>query len=144
MTSRITAIEYRAMHAKEKKAGRVKGAVRTTVDGRSFQSVLEARRYSDLALLQRSGAIENLRLQVKIPLIGANGPLLTPTGRQMHYVADFTYLEGGEMVIEDAKGFQTETYLMKRAVLRSMGYEIREIKRRGNARRGAGYEAPQH
>lgn len=131
MLEKMTAAAYRAMTGKERRTGRVKGARRTFMIDRWFDSVLEARRYGELVMLMRAGRIERLRCQVHIHLIGEHGPIQTPTGRQMRYVADFTYRDSatGENVIEDAKGWMTETYLMKKAVLKAMGYEIREITR---------------
>lgn len=131
MSSRMSAIEYRAMHAREKKRGRVKGTVRTRAGDRWFDSALEASRYAELLLLAKAGQIEGLACQVRIPLMGQDGPVLTPTGRQMHYVADFTYRDtaSGAEIIEDAKGFRTEQYRMKRAILNAMGIQIREIER---------------
>lgn len=136
MTPRMSALEYRATHAKEKKAGRVKGAVPTSVGDRRFDSALEAARYAQLVLLDKAGLITDLECQVNIPLIGSDGPILTPTGRQMHYRADFRYRDTstGERVIEDAKGFRTEVYRMKKAVLKAMGFEIREIERQKKKR----------
>lgn len=132
MLERMTAAAYRSMSAKEKKAGRVKGARRTHAIDRWFDSALEARRYTALVLMRRAGQIADLACQVPIPLTGENGPILTPKGRQMKYVADFTYRDSatGEAVIEDAKGYKTEVYLMKKAILKAMGYEVREVSRR--------------
>lgn len=131
MTERMTLAQYRAYQGKGKRQPRIRGAVRTRVGDREFDSALEAARYGELSLLQMAGQISDLQCQVKIALIGADGPILTPTGRQMHYVADFTYRDvpSGVEVIEDAKGFRTEQYRMKRAVLAAMGMEIREIAR---------------
>ena len=42
---------------------------KVTVDGITFDSVKEARRYSELILLQRAGKIKDLRRQVKFELI---------------------------------------------------------------------------
>lgn len=98
------------------------GAVRT--EGRA--SKREAKREAELRLLERIGAITGLACQVRIPLIGRDGPILTPTGRQASYVADFVYVERGETVIEDAKGFPTPEYLLKRAILAAQGVRVRE------------------
>lgn len=130
MTPRMSAVEYRAMHAREKKQGRIKGTVRTRVGDRWFDSALEASRYAELLLLEKAGQIGDLQCQVKIALMGQDGPVLTPTGRQMHYRADFTYRDQtGAEIIEDAKGFRTEQYRIKRAILNAMGFTIREIER---------------
>jgi hypothetical protein len=98
-----------------------------TVNGIRFASKREASRWFDLILLERAGEISNLRRQYRYPLQGPHGPLLTPTGRQMHYVADFVYEENGKLVIEDAKGFPTPEYKLKRAIMVAMGLTIREV-----------------
>ena len=95
--------------------------------GIKFDSVREANRYANLLLLQGAGQISNLERQVKIPLHGRDAPILTPTGRQMHYVADFRYVDnrqGGAVVIEDAKGFEVDVFKLKRAILAAQGVKI--------------------
>lgn len=87
----------------------------------------EAKRVAELRLLERAGQIQGLTLQVKVPLMGRDGPILTPTGRQMHYVADAVYVEDGATVYEDTKGHRTEVYLLKRAILAAMGIALREV-----------------
>lgn len=101
----------------------------TAVDGVRFDSRREARRYADLLMLQRAGEIRDLRRQVKIGMEGRDGPILTPTGRKAAYVADFTYVDtrNGCLVIEDAKGFPTPEYKLKRAILAAMGITIKEV-----------------
>jgi len=104
------------------------GAVKAVIDDITFDSKKEARRYSELLLLVKAGEIEHLELQVQIELRGESGPLLTPTGRPMTYVADFVYRDAhtGHCVIEDTKGFKTPVYLLKKAILAAQGVHIRE------------------
>lgn len=100
---------------------------RVKVDGITFDSKREAARYGQLLILQGAGQISDLERQVKIPLQGRDGPILTPTGRQMHYVADFRYVDNkqnGQVVIEDAKGFETPEFKLKRAILAAQGVKI--------------------
>lgn len=106
--------------------GRVRGTRRTEVDGITFDSAREARRWQQLGLLQRAGEIADLERQVAIDLQGADGPILTPTGRVMRYVADFRYrdVRTGRVVIEDAKGHATEVFGIKRAILAAQGVEV--------------------
>jgi len=101
-------------------------AVRTEVDGISFASKKEARRYGELKLLERAGEIQSLKLQPRYPLWCDNKILKTVTGREYVYVADFAYVEKGEMIIEDTKGMKTELYKLKRAIMEANGYKIRE------------------
>lgn len=108
---------------------RVRGTVPTTVDGIRFDSRREARRYSELLMLERAGEIERLELQHRIYLEGRDGPILTPKGRRMSYVADFRYWDAAAAawVLEDAKGHPTDVYQIKKAILAAMGVEIREV-----------------
>ena len=131
MTSplRMTAAELLAAAAKPKGKQRVKNARRETVGDQSFDSRLEGRWWRNLLLRQRAGEISDLRRQVRILLLGRDGPILTPTGRQAHYVADFTYRDGdGRLVVADAKGWETEIYKLKRAILTAQGVTIRELR----------------
>lgn len=98
------------------------------VDGQSFDSRKEARRWGALHLLERAGVISDLRRQVKFVLIPAQrgpdttgprggmrpGPLLE---RECAYYADFVYVRDGETVVEDAKGLRTPEYIIKRKLM---------------------------
>lgn len=105
------------------------GAVRATIGTENFASKREAKRWSELLLLQRAGEIRDLRRQVKIALIGKSDIIRTPTGQVAHYVADFVYFDyrKGAEVIEDAKGFQTPEYKLKRAIMAAQGVVIVEV-----------------
>lgn len=105
------------------------GAKKATVDGVNFSSKREAKRWSHLQLLLRAGEIKDLRRQTKIALIGRSDMIRTPTGRVAHYVADFVYIDNrtGLEVIEDAKGYPTPEYKLKRAILAAQGVQIVEV-----------------
>lgn len=109
--------------------GRVRNTQKTIVEGIKFDSMREANRYQELRLLEMGGYIRDLELQVPFDLQGKDGPILTPTGRQMRYRADFRYFDtrSGVWVIEDAKGHPTDVYVMKKAILKAMGVEIAEV-----------------
>lgn len=67
-------------------------ATKTVVDGITFDSKKEAKRYAELKLLERAGAIRDLRRQVRYELISAfdvPGKHYRPTS----YVADFVYID---------------------------------------------------
>ena len=115
------------------------GNKKTTVDGITFDSLKEAKRYKELSLMQHSGAIQDLQMQVKYILIPAQreadtvgamggihkGKLIE---RECTYVADFVYKENGETVVEDTKGFRTKDYLLKRKMMLFFhGIKIREV-----------------
>ena len=112
------------------------------VDGIEFDSAKEARRWSELKLLEKAGEISDLRRQVKFVLIesqyeessevyqrGKNkgkpkrGKLLE---HECSYVADFVYIDEktGKTVVEDTKGFRTKDYIIKRKLLLER-YKIR-------------------
>ena len=77
------------------------GAVKTTVDGITFDSKREAERWCELRLMERGGLITELKRQVKVELVPK-----TDKYREVSYVADFVYRDKktGQVVYEDAKG----------------------------------------
>lgn len=97
-----------------------------------FDSRKEARRYSELLLLQRLGEISNLRRQVEFELIpnqytteerySKSGKRLKDKQRLLErkvvYTADFVYIDRqGVCIVEDTKGFRTKDYILKRKLL---------------------------
>ncbi len=104
---------------------------KVTVAGMRFDSLKEARRWSELCLLQKAGKISELRRQVKYVLLptqrDARGKLLE---REVAYRADFVYFdkEAGGTVVEDTKGVRTAEYILKRKLMLYLhGIKIREI-----------------
>jgi hypothetical protein len=97
-------------------------AIRTEVDGKVFASKKEAKRYAELKLLLKAGAIRELFLQPKFPVTVNDIQVFT-------YVADFQYMEAdGALVVEDVKGVKTPMYrLKKKCVEAQYGIEIREV-----------------
>ena len=110
------------------------GNVKTVIDGITFDSKAEAKRYGELVLLQKAGHIKQLQLQVPFVLWhGVKFPgakRLTPACR---YIADFVYFEmitDGLMhtVVEDVKGMRTAVYKLKKHALKALhGIDVREI-----------------
>lgn len=103
-------------------------AKKTEVDGITFDSQKEARRYQELRLLERAGEITRLKVQPEFPLEVNGRPVLIrskgyPNGRRAKYVADFKYMRGTENVVEDVKGFDTPVSRLKRAIVEAE-YEI--------------------
>ena len=133
MTERMTLAQYRshvAKAGKHEKGGKNKySARRTVVDGKSFDSAHEAKRYSELKVMERAGHISNLELQVPIFLEGREGPMLTETGRPMRLTVDFRYLDEstGLTVWEDAKGKKTRDYLVRKSAAEAQGFKIIEV-----------------
>jgi hypothetical protein len=74
-------------------------AKRVEIDGRSFASKAEGKRYLELRRREAIGLIRELELQPRFPLVVAGVKVAT-------YVGDFSYLDGGtgELVVEDVKG----------------------------------------
>lgn len=105
------------------------GAKKVSVDGMNFPSKREAKRWLELQLLSKAGEIKDLRRQAKIALLGRSDIIRTPTGRAAYYVADFIYIDNrtGLEVIEDAKGYPTPEYKLKRAILAAQGVTIVEV-----------------
>lgn len=120
------------------------GNRKVTVDGISFDSVREARRYKELKLLLLAGEIIGLQMQVPFELVPAQydetgevyskGPR---KGQPKHgkcieksvvYVADFVYWQNGQRIVEDTKGVRTTEYIIKRKLmLHKYGIRIREV-----------------
>jgi hypothetical protein len=79
--------------------------VPTTVDGVTFDSRLEARRYAELRLMEQAGAIRALRVHPRYELIPAFVDGQGKRHRATFYEADFDYLDGdNRVVVEDTKG----------------------------------------
>ncbi len=127
MPEKITAAQYRSSKSGK---GRVRGTRKTVVDGITFDSKREADRWRVLKAREAAGEISNLERQVAFPLFGKNDCIKTPTGRQMRYLADFTYVDwklNGVKVVEDSKGWATDVYKIKKAILAAQGVEIIEV-----------------
>lgn len=100
-------------------------AVKKMVDGYTFASTGEARRYAELAMLQKAGRIKDLTLQYRFPIRINNVTVCD-------YIADFVYEEDGRVVVEDYKGFRTPLYALKRKLMEAVhGITIRETSARG-------------
>lgn len=125
-----------------KRNGHKFNAVKTVIDGHTFASKLEAKRYGELRLLEKAGKIEGLELQPAFPLRvllttgtlkGAGKALAGSYPTIGKYVADFKYfnLEAPTgWVVEDVKGFKTELYRWKKKHVEAQyGITISEITR---------------
>ena len=86
----------------------------TIVDGIRFHSKGEARRYSELRLLELAGEISNLELQPRFEIVG-------PIPRKVaSYFADFSYFEDSRRVVEDFKGHDTPLSKLKRKLVETI------------------------
>lgn len=108
-----------------------------TRDGITFDSVKEYRRYVKLSLLEKAGAITELKRQVEFELLPAQyveewtGEYYkrgerkgTPKikrvciEKSVKYIADFVYTdEKGQLHVEDVKGYKTPEYIIKRKLM---------------------------
>ncbi|MGP1594736.1 MAG: DUF1064 domain-containing protein [Treponema sp.] len=86
---------------------------RRSIDGITFDSMAEMRRYLELKMLENSGVITSLELQPKFLLI----PKTEKGGRAVYYKADFKYTKDGKTVYEDVKGVKTDVYKLKKKLL---------------------------
>ena len=89
-------------------------AIKTKVDGITFDSKREAARYCELKLLQQHDAITNLECHPKFDLI-VNGKKVST------YISDFRYydMQKSEWIVEDVKSkiTKTSTYRLKKKIL---------------------------
>ena len=95
----------------------------TTPDGITFDSTKEANRWFELKLLERAGRICHLARQVPYPIV-INGV------KVCKFVADFTYSENGDAVVEDVKSDFTRklpVYRLKAKLMKAVhGIDVRE------------------
>lgn len=87
-------------------------AVRTQVDGITFASKKEARRYGELRLMELGGLIRRLERQ-PVFILAVNGEEIC------RYIADFRYWVEDVCIVEDVKGMR-----------RGAAYEMFKVKKR--------------
>ena len=94
-------------------------AKKVSKDGYTFDSISEYKRYAQLYIMQKAGAISDLAVHPVFELQGAFIDLLTgEKHRAIHYEADFSYIEAGKYVVEDVKGFETPHFVDKWKIFR--------------------------
>lgn len=99
-------------------------------EGVLFDSMKELARYKELLLLKKQGLITDLKLQHTFVLV----PSVRLKGKKkpdVKYIADFVYIENGQLVVEDAKSPITRklpTYRLKIHLLKhTRDIEVVEI-----------------
>jgi hypothetical protein len=106
--------------------------VKVTVDGITFDSKFEAHRWTELRLEEKAGTIRRLERQRPFAIVINDFPVCT-------YIADFVYEReiqfasgsSWQRIVEDAKGFRTEIYRLKKKLMRAaLGVEILETRAR--------------
>jgi len=92
---------------------------KVVVDGLKFDSKKEAKRYMELKILQAAGEISELKMQVPFQLSVCK------------YIADFSYMRNGKLVVEDVKSKATKrlsTYrLKKKMMLTELNLDVKEV-----------------
>lgn len=98
------------------------GARKTVVDGITFDSLGEAKRYGQLSNMQRAGMITGLTTH-PVFKIEVNGLKICS------YIADFMYeTSAGERIIEDFKGFRTKEFIIKKRMMAAiLGINVVEV-----------------
>ena len=92
-------------------------AIKTVVDGITFDSKKESKRYMDLKLLQAAGEVLYFLRQVPIRI-----PKITT------YWVDFqVFWSDGRVTYEDVKGIRTTVYTLKKKLVEEM-YPIKIVE----------------
>ena len=113
---RVSQEEYRRMLAKNKKPSKF-GNVKTEIDGHTFDSKAEARRYSELKMLAAADEIMGFGLQPSFVLPGS-----------IRYRPDFIVCgKDGTVWVEDVKGYETKDFKLKKKLWDSH-YKWLELK----------------
>lgn len=107
----------RATYIITKKAAKKPFASRKRVEG--YDSNIEHKRSIFLKTLQKLGVIKNLQQQKKFELTANDHHMA-------NYIADFTYIFKGQLVVEDTKsGFLTPTFRIKAKLMQEThGIEV--------------------
>lgn len=108
------------------------GNKKVVLEGATFDSRKEARRYRELKILERAGEIRELQTQYAFVLAESvrfsNEPRKKPA---LRYIADFVYIKDGCQVVEDVKSKISRSlaeYRIKKHLMMSVhGIEILEV-----------------
>ncbi len=121
-------------------------AVKTTIDGITFDSKREAKRYTELKVLEKAGHITHLELQPEYQ-ITINGAKICKYKADFRYFTvraennERSYNSKGEwqtptmtgdkegQIVEDVKGFKTPIYRLKKRLVEASypGTLIKEV-----------------
>ena len=101
---RMSQSEYKQLISKNTKKSSKYGNVKTEIDGHSFDSKAEARRYVELKMLQNEKEIKGFGLQPSFVLPGG-----------IRYRPDFIICDAdGRIWVEDVKGMETKDFKLKK------------------------------
>jgi len=116
----MTAAEYRKRMGKSNSTKHLN--IKTEVDGVTFDSRKESKRWFELSQLQKRGEISELQRQTTWEFTVNNKPICK-------YIADFEYIKNGQRIVEDTKSEHTRklpVYRIKKKLMAAC-YNI-EIK----------------
>lgn len=125
MTDEMSAEEFLARYGGQRR--NKYSAEPTTVDGVKLASKAEARRFRQLQMMERAGAIQDLEVHPRFDLIVAGVKVGV-------YTADFRYIdcESRKLVVEDVKGGRatiTEAYRLRKRIVQALyDVEITEVE----------------
>jgi hypothetical protein len=135
VVQRITSEEYRKWAADAAPGGKSKfGAKKVVVDGYTFASVIEAKRYGELKALERGRKIVQLEIHPEFE-VKINGILVTTYKADFRYLLPFNPVYDGPgsqvMIVEDVKSEGTrrerDWKLKKKVVEAACGITITEV-----------------
>ncbi|MGI6545493.1 MAG: DUF1064 domain-containing protein [Fastidiosipilaceae bacterium] len=99
---RMSAAEYQTYINKQNKPSKYRNK-KVEVDGHTFDSLLEAKRYEQLKILKDAGEIKGFGLQPSFQLPG-----------KIRYKADFIVSSTHGIWVEDVKGIETQVFKNKK------------------------------
>lgn len=99
-------------------------ARKVKIDGYTFDSIIEGRRYQDLKLLLKAHKIRNLEVHPRFPILIGHT-------RVCYVILDFVYVdEKGAQVYEDVKGNDLPMSRLKRKMVEAAyGIKVRVVKK---------------
>jgi hypothetical protein len=102
---------------------------RVSLDGYTFDSAAEARRYQELRLMEAAGELRDIEVhpRFRVEVMGCDGK----AHHICDYVSDFRYWDcrGHRFVVEDVKGVRTQAYILKRKLVEALyGWTITEVE----------------
>ena len=110
---------------RQAKRGNKFGAIKTVLDGITFDSKREAAYYAELKLREKAGEISDVELQRPFALIAGAGKLVGT------YKADFTFTDhiAGRWRVIDVKGHDTPLSKFKRKFVEALhGVKVEVVK----------------
>lgn len=133
--TRLTAKEFREQMIASTRTPKYRNR-KIKVDGETFDSTKEYKRWLELRQLEMAGEITGLERQPKFWLEIDGRPILIRSeryrrGRRASYKADFAYFKDGQRIIEDVKTAvtRTEAYALRKGIVEAMypGTRIVEV-----------------